>query len=337
MLAAARPRARTPGGRRERGNARLEPIAQGAGPARQPRSAHAPARRRARSRRCRADSRCPAASAAPGRRPAARPRARALAHHERADPLRPPSLWADRVRKSTPSALRSIGSLPAACTASQWTSAPWRWATSTTSRTGWITPVSLLASMTETSAGSSGAPARQLPAARPALGIHGDARRSGPPRAPNRARRRTPDGAADAAQRLVVGFGAAAREHHRVRRAPTSAATARGRARARAAPRGRAMHRRGIAGRAERLDHGLDHRRLDRRVACSRGSSRARRGSPEEHAQARRCAASSARPRGALAGCRSSCAIRAFSSSSRSVRRSITRDTGSIAAPGAVP
>ena len=54
----------------------------------------------------------------------------------------------------------SIASLPPAWTASQCTRAPYRRATSTTSRTGWITPVSLLASMTETISGARRASSR---------------------------------------------------------------------------------------------------------------------------------------------------------------------------------
>ena len=49
----------------------------------------------------------------------------------------------------------STGTLPAACTPSQWTRAPRSRAIRTTSASGWITPVSLFASITATTAVSS--------------------------------------------------------------------------------------------------------------------------------------------------------------------------------------
>ena len=60
-------------------------------------------------------------------------------------------LWPEMLRRSQPSAATSSASLPAACTASVWNSAPAACALSASSRTGWIAPVSLLASITLTS------------------------------------------------------------------------------------------------------------------------------------------------------------------------------------------
>ena len=67
-------------------------------------------------------------------------------------PLGPANLWAAMLIMSTPSPAKETGMRPGACTASQWTSAPAAVARAAISATGWITPVSLLASMTETSA-----------------------------------------------------------------------------------------------------------------------------------------------------------------------------------------
>ncbi len=53
-----------------------------------------------------------------------------------------------------PAAFVSIGSLPAAWIASQWNSAPARWARSASSTTGWIVPISLFTHITDTSATS---------------------------------------------------------------------------------------------------------------------------------------------------------------------------------------
>src|SRR6266545_4235136 len=65
-----------------------------------------------------------------------------------------------------PMPCRSTGTLPAACTASQCTSAPALRAMRTTSAMGCSTPVSLLANITDTSAGSSDAASLRSSAAR---------------------------------------------------------------------------------------------------------------------------------------------------------------------------
>ena len=81
-------------------------------------------------------------------------------------PAGPPILWADSDTMSTPSAVLSTGILPAACTASQCTRAPKRRATSAIPATGCTTPVSLLASMTETRAGVPSPASRESRASR---------------------------------------------------------------------------------------------------------------------------------------------------------------------------
>ena len=68
-------------------------------------------------------------------------------------PAGPPSLWLDTARLSAPSPRRSVGIRPAAWTASTWSSAPARWQSAAASATGWIVPVSLLASIRHTNAG----------------------------------------------------------------------------------------------------------------------------------------------------------------------------------------
>ncbi len=246
---------------------------------------------------------------------------------------------------STPSWEKPSGSLPAACTASQWTRAPWRRASAATSATGWITPVSLLASITETKAGRTVARCRSSCCQiEPALGIDRQALGM-------RCRRQhrimldggdqdRPVGTAD---RLVVGLGAAAREHHRRgRRADQSAHRYAGFLQG--APRGAAglVHRGRVAERGERAGDRLDHRRPDRRgrvvveIAERRATRYGRRPWPAAYdAAMRRSSSGTGRP--ACAPCCSSSAIRAVSSSRRSLSRSITRATGSTAAPGAVP
>ena len=73
-------------------------------------------------------------------------------------PFAPPNLWALSVIRSAPSALMSSGMRPAACTASTCSSPPCRCTIAAASATGWMTPVSLFAAMSETSARP---PARQ--------------------------------------------------------------------------------------------------------------------------------------------------------------------------------
>ena len=95
--------------------------------------------------------RAAAQAAAPGRRRASRrrPRHPAAGSARRRPSGRPacaPTASADR----RPSAAKSTGMRPGPCTASQCTSAPASRASATTASSGWITPVSLLASMTET-------------------------------------------------------------------------------------------------------------------------------------------------------------------------------------------
>ena len=76
-------------------------------------------------------------------------------------PFGPYSLCAESVSRSTSSARTSSGILPPACTASQWTSAPRSCASRAASGTGWSTPVSLLASITETTVAESASFARR--------------------------------------------------------------------------------------------------------------------------------------------------------------------------------
>ena len=78
-------------------------------------------------------------------------------------PLGPPNLWAERIRKSAPSAA-SQRRRPASCTASQTTSPPRAWTSAAASATGCTTPVSLLAPC---SASSAGGPRRARPPAPP--------------------------------------------------------------------------------------------------------------------------------------------------------------------------
>ena len=59
------------------------------------------------------------------------------------------SLWPDSESMSMWVFLRSIGSLPTACTASVWNITPASWAISAICSTGKIVPVSLLAHMKE--------------------------------------------------------------------------------------------------------------------------------------------------------------------------------------------
>ena len=63
----------------------------------------------------------------------------------------PPILCADTLRRSAPNCLISSKILPSACTASTCRSPPAACASSAASRTGWITPVSLLAAISATS------------------------------------------------------------------------------------------------------------------------------------------------------------------------------------------
>ena len=65
-------------------------------------------------------------------------------------PNGPPALWAESVIMSTPRSPKLTGTLPSACTASVCTI--WSRASRAISATGWITPVSLLASITLTRA-----------------------------------------------------------------------------------------------------------------------------------------------------------------------------------------
>ena len=62
-------------------------------------------------------------------------------------PCGPPSLCADRARVSAPRAVRSTGIFPAAWTASTCSRPPAPCSRAAASATGWITPVSLLASI----------------------------------------------------------------------------------------------------------------------------------------------------------------------------------------------
>jgi len=69
-------------------------------------------------------------------------------------PLGPPTLWAARVAASTPHSPRGTGMRPRACAASVCSSAsagPCSRARAASSATGWTTPVSLLAAISETS------------------------------------------------------------------------------------------------------------------------------------------------------------------------------------------
>ena len=105
-------------------------------------------------RRCPARSRCRRAGSAPGgRRSPARRAARRVRIHSAPTPLGPPNLCADIDSRSTPRARTAIGILPAAWTASVCSSAPRGPTARRRSRPrGWMVPISLLASMTETRA-----------------------------------------------------------------------------------------------------------------------------------------------------------------------------------------
>jgi len=81
-----------------------------------------------------------------------RPQARPALDVEDADALGPVDLVAGEGEEVHVETATSMGILPAACTASQCTRAPRARAVRTTSATGWMTPVSLLASITATSA-----------------------------------------------------------------------------------------------------------------------------------------------------------------------------------------
>ena len=74
-------------------------------------------------------------------------------------PLGPPSLWPEITRKSAPRSSRRIGILPAAWTASHTTRIPRAAAAAAIAASGWITPVSLLASITATTVVSAGSAA----------------------------------------------------------------------------------------------------------------------------------------------------------------------------------
>ena len=60
------------------------------------------------------------------------------------------NLWPERLSRSQGTSPTSIGSLPMTATASQWKRTPRRLQRDAISRTGWQTPVSLLAHMTDT-------------------------------------------------------------------------------------------------------------------------------------------------------------------------------------------
>ena len=105
-----------------------------------------------RSRRCRRRSRCRPGSRAPARRRGSggrRARAVRCAKTIAPDALRPAELVGrEGQRRRRPSAAMSTAILPAACTASRWSSAAVpRARAAAASATGWITPVSLLASL----------------------------------------------------------------------------------------------------------------------------------------------------------------------------------------------
>ena len=65
-------------------------------------------------------------------------------------PFGPYILWAVRLSRSMPIASTSMGSFPAACTASVWNSTPFALHTLPISATGSTVPISLLANMTDT-------------------------------------------------------------------------------------------------------------------------------------------------------------------------------------------
>ena len=157
-----------------------------------------------------------------------------------------------------------------ACTASQWKSAPCACAIAAISATGWITPVSLLASITETSAGrgSPASSALERGEIDDAVAVDRDPLGVGH-RLQHRTvlDRRDQDALAAAAeQRQMVGLGAAAGEDDAVGRRrrpapPPPRAPARPLARG-AAP---AMHRRRIAAARQRRRHRRRHLGAQRR------------------------------------------------------------------------
>ena len=139
----------------------------------------------------------------------------------------------------------------------------------TTSASGWTTPVSLLANITDTSAGSSDAASARSSAARsttPSPSTGNDLRlRSRPQHALVLDRRDQQAAPASAGQRHVVGFRAPRGEHDlggqgadQGRDLPAAVST---RPRARRPAR---MHGRGIAARLQRLDHGVERHRPQR-------------------------------------------------------------------------
>ena len=85
--------------------------------------------------------------------------------HSAAAPSGPWNLWPPRVRKSTPRAPTSTGTLPTACTASHSTGTPRRRHSAATSATGCRVPTSLLASIRPASRVSASTAARKSVAA----------------------------------------------------------------------------------------------------------------------------------------------------------------------------
>ena len=192
---------------------------------------------------------------------------------------------------------------PGACTASQWTSAPAARARAAISATGWIAPVSLLASMTETSA--SGPCAARAPSRRrhvdPAFRVDGQEDQRLRASLGGAQDGGMLDGAGDdrrpagALERGVVRLGAAGREDQRRRCAIDQRGDAlAGVLDALACGPPEAVDRRWIARRAQRLGHrlrygGFDRRRgvvveIDRRVVAHPAARRAR--SPRRAARA---------------------------------------------------
>ena len=143
-------------------------------------------------------------------------------------------------------------------------SAPWRCAMRAASATGWIAPVSLLASISETSAGRGSAPACASSAARSATPSSGSAGKRSAPGAvvgtESCSIAETMSAPAGKAAQRQVWFASVPPlvKTTSSAAAPTSAATSR-RARPRSrwrAARPAAMHRGGIAAGAQRLGHG---------------------------------------------------------------------------------
>ncbi len=123
--------------------------------ARPPPQAHRALRLRPpRTPRCRRHSRCRPACRAPGRRRGSADRRNGCPRWRRTSaptPFGPPILCADSVIRSAPSAPISQGMRPTACTASTWSKPPAACTIAAASATGCTTPVSLLASISETS------------------------------------------------------------------------------------------------------------------------------------------------------------------------------------------